>query len=87
MVEAVPGEMEELGGTAGLATRQRFWSMCIYKEWFDKWSRSRSLASYKTKFGTWPKGVDDTPVTPDAAFEKTIKAQIIRYLKGKGRAS
>jgi hypothetical protein len=55
---------------------------------FGGWNPGRALAAYKTKFGVWPKGLNnDTILAPDAAFEKTVKAQIIRYLKSKQRAA
>jgi hypothetical protein len=43
------------------------------------------LASYRDKFGVWPKGLVDSVKTPDIAFEKATKAALIRYLKGKGK--
>jgi hypothetical protein len=88
MVEAVPGEMEELAATATRIDKQQFWSMCVHKMEVGGWSRGRALATYKNKFGVWPKGLNnDTILAPDVAFEKTVKAQIIRYLKSKKRAA
>lgn len=85
MVEAVPGEMEELAAAANRDNKQRFWSMCVHKKQVAGWSDGRALACYKNKFGVWPRGLQDIPLTPDFAFEKTVKAQLIRYLKGKAK--
>ena len=88
LVETVPGEMEELlaAAKAKMDDKQAFWSMCRYKVTVDGWTESRALAAYKTRFGVWPKGLDGNKLTkPDVVFEKQMKAQLIRYLKGKQR--
>lgn len=82
MVEEVPGEMEELKSHSK-NDKQAFWSMCRYKILYSGWSQSRALASYRNKFGVWPKGLHDNPMMPDMAFERKVKADLIRYLKGK----
>jgi hypothetical protein len=85
MVESVPGEMEELKAAASRESKQDWWSMCQYKIKYGGWSNSRALATYRDKFGVWPKGLVDSVKTPDIAFEKAIKAALIRYLKGQGK--
>ena len=82
MVESVPGEMQELSPQSR-EDKQRWWSMCQWKVANSGWSKSRALATYRNKFGVWPKGLVDTPMMPDLAFEKKVKADLIRYLKGK----
>jgi len=86
MVEAVPGEMEELAAAANRDSKQRFWSMCVYKMQVAGWSSGRCAHLYKDKFGVWPRGLVDVPATPDFAFEKFNKSRIIAYLKGKAKA-
>ena len=83
MVESVPGEMEELKSAQTRESKQDWWSMCQYKIKHGGWSNSRALATYRDKFGVWPKGLTDSVKPPDVAFEKAIKAALIRYLKGK----
>jgi superfamily II DNA or RNA helicase len=85
MVESVPGEMEELKAAASRESKQDWYSMCQYMVKNHGWSNSRMLASYRDKFGVWPKGLVDSVKTPDIAFEKATKAALIRYLKGKGK--
>ena len=85
VVESVPGEMEELKSAQTRESKQEYWSMCQHKMRYGGWSEARCKASYKDKFGVWPSGLETTPKTPDLKFEKAVKAQLIRYLKGKGK--
>ena len=85
LVEEVPGEMEELKQAPSRESKQEWWSMCHYMVKYGGWSNSRALATYRDKFGVWPKGLTDSVKPPDVAFEKAIKAALIRYLKGKGK--
>ena len=82
-VDSVPGEMEELTASKTREEKQEWWSMCQYKVNYNGWSSGRALASYRDKFGVWPKGLADAPKAPDIAFEKAVKAALIRYMKGK----
>ena len=82
MVESVPGEMEELTQQSR-EEKQAFWSMCRYKVEKSGWQPGRAAHTYKDKFGVWPKGLSDVAAPPDLAFEKFVKAKLIRYLKGK----
>ena len=87
MVEAVPGEMQELTtkGKHSMDDKQRFWSMCQYKVKMEGWNPGRASHLYKDKFGVWPRGLYDSVAVPDVAFEKFNKSRIIAYLKGKGK--
>lgn len=82
MVESVPGEMQELSPQSR-EDKQRWWSMCQWKVEHSGWSKSRALATYRNKFGVWPKGLTDAPMMPDRNFERKVKADLILYLKGK----
>lgn len=82
MIEAVPGEMKELEPQSR-EVKQKFWSMCRYKVLHHGWQPGRAAHTYKDKFGVWPKGLSDDPLAPDVAFEKFVRAKLIRYLKGK----
>lgn len=81
-VISVPGEMEELGPVSK-DDKQHWWSMCYYKIQFSGWSNGRAAHTYREKFGVWPKNLKDVPAMPDAAFEKFVRAKLMRYLKGK----
>jgi DNA repair protein RadD len=84
LVESVPGEMEELKSSKStMLDKQDYWSMCQYKKLHNGWTDARCKASYHGLYGVWPKGLLDVPKPPDIKFEKTQKAQLIKYLKGK----
>jgi hypothetical protein len=85
MVESVPGEMEELKAAASRESKQDFWSMCQYQKLHHGWSDARCKANYHEKYGVWPKGLAETPKTPDIAFDKFVKHSLIKYLRGKGK--
>ena len=88
-IGSVPGELEELAMSGGHSreSKQDFWSMCIWKERFSGWQRSRSLATYRSKYGVWPRGLNDTEVkAPSPDFEKAVKASLIKYLKSRKAA-
>lgn len=85
MVESVPGEMEELKAAQNRESKQEYWSMCQHKLRYGGWSEARCKASYKDKFGVWPSGLEATPKAPDMKFERAVKAQLVRYLKGLGK--
>lgn len=87
MVSSVPGELAELTGTMSRDNKQEFWSMMMYKKQFSGWSDGRALATYRDKFGVWPKGLTDTPKPPNLEVEKFIKSRMIAYLKSKKRAA
>lgn len=83
MVESVPGEMEELKSAQNRESKQDWYSMCQYMVKYHGWSSGRAAHTYREKFGTWAKGLEDTPKTPSVEFNKAVKAALIRYLKGK----
>jgi superfamily II DNA or RNA helicase len=85
MVESVPGEMEELKAAASRESKQDFWSMCQYQKLHHGWSDARCKANYHEKYGVWPKGLAETPKTPDIAFDKFVRHSLIKYLRGKGK--
>ena len=83
MVESVPGEMEELKAAASRESKQDWYSMCQYMVKYHGWSPGRAAHTFREKFGTWPKGLAETPQTPSVEFNKAVKAALIKYLKGK----
>lgn len=82
-VQEVAGEMEELAPGASRDDKQDWWGMCQYMVKYKGWSAGRAAHTYKDKFGVWPRGFADTPVIPSKAFDKAVKAALIRYLKSK----
>lgn len=84
-VSSVPGVLEELHGASQIDSRQKWWSMCKWMELHGGWSSGRALATYRNRFGTWPRGLSDRQVVaPDREFDRMSKKYLIAYLKGKG---
>lgn len=83
-IETVDGELALLNAEpkqADKATKQRFWSGL---QWYvrhhgktDKWA----LATYRGRFGVWPRGLSDVAREPDQACRNYIKASAIRWAK------
>ena len=83
LVQSVPGMMEELGSMSR-DDKQAWWNQIQWKIKFHGWSSGRGAHVYREKFGVWPRGlVDGVPEPPGPAFEKHVRAGLIRYLKGK----
>ena len=83
LVQSVPGQMEELGSMSR-DDKQAWWNMIQYKIMYGGWSSGRGAHVYREKFGVWPRGlIDGRPVIPNAAFDKHVRAGLIKYLKGK----
>lgn len=85
LVDSVPGTMEELKTGASMEGKQEFWSMCQYNKQHHGWSDARCLASYRERFGVWPRKLHDTPMRPNVQFDRFVKESLKKYLKGKGR--
>ena len=83
-IEAADGELVEITGRKGkptMADKQRFWSMAL---WLDRERRKGGKLAkglYKGRFDVWPKGLDDTPTAPDAAFMSYERSRRIAYAK------
>ena len=83
LVQSVPGIMEELGSMSR-DDKQAWWNQIQWKIKFNGWSSGRGAHVYREKFGVWPRGlIDGMPEPPGPAFEKHVRAGLIRYLKGK----
>lgn len=83
LVQSVPGIMEELGSMSR-DDKQAWWNQIQWKIKFNGWSSGRGAHVYREKFGVWPRGlIDGMPEPPGPAFEKHVRAGLIRYLRGK----
>jgi DNA repair protein RadD len=85
MVESVPGEMEELAQAASRESEQDWYSMCQHMVVYRGWSTGRAAHTFKNKFGVWPKGLEQTTKHPSVAFDRAVKAALIRFLRGEGK--
>ena len=84
-VVSVAGEMQELMG-GKQANRSEWWAMCCWKVQNAGWSPGRAAHTYREKFGSWPRGMDNLlTLPPSAEFEKFVKYRLIAYLKGRKR--
>jgi hypothetical protein len=73
--------MQELTGTMARADKQTWWSML---QWYVKvqgWSSGRAANVYREKFGVWPRGLSDVPMTPNNDVAKFVDDGIKRYIK------
>lgn len=85
-VVSVAGEMQELFGGGKQANRSEWWAMCCWKVQNAGWSPGRAAHTYREKFGSWPRGMDNLlTLPPSAEFEKFVKYRLIAYLKGRKR--
>lgn len=50
---------------------------------YKGWSRGRASHTFKEKFGHWPNGLQDKPVTPNKEVDGFIKHRLIKYLRSK----
>jgi DNA repair protein RadD len=83
LVQSVPGTMEELGSMSR-DDKQAWWNQIQYKIKFGGWSEGRGAHVYREKFGVWPRGlIDGITQIPGPAFDKHVRAGLIKYLKGK----
>jgi superfamily II DNA or RNA helicase len=75
LVEAVPGEMEELKGAAKKEDKQRWYSELKTLQQARGYSDGWLSHKYKEKFGVWPRGMNDvaTPVSIEVAKWETSR--------------
>jgi len=85
MVQAVAGSLHELESGVSTDMKQKFWSMLQWHVRHKGWSESRAFATYKQRFGAWPKGLHNQPTPPDADCERYIYKSIRAYLYKTGR--
>jgi superfamily II DNA/RNA helicase len=84
-VAAVAGEMVELQGSSSGLQKQEFWSMI---QWYVKnsgWSEKRALATYRERYGVWPKGLSNNAIPPNAECTKYLNKKIRAYLYKMGK--
>lgn len=85
MVQSVAGSLHELDSGVNIDFKQKFWSMLQWHVRHKGWSESRAFATYKQRFGVWPKGLHNGTIPPDADCERYIYKSIRAYLYKTGR--
>lgn len=81
----VPGEVEEIQGSGGRLEKQAWWSGFLSMAEQRGKPRSFALAKYKTKFGVWPRMLNDTPAPPTIEMVRWEHSQRIAWAKSKGK--
>ena len=77
----LPGELTELKGTMTKADKQEWWSQLQWYVQVQGWSHGRAAHVYKDKFGVWPRGLSDKPMTPSQEVIKFIDKGIRAYIR------
>lgn len=88
-VESTDGELVEITGRkakATMAEKQLFWSMAQHLDRERGRGGKLALGLYKGRYGVWPRGLDNHPTQPDAAFYNYEKSRRIAYAKSKSKA-
>lgn len=67
-------------------SKQEVYSMLLWLQEEHAYSEKYALAKFMTRYGTWPNGLHDNPLAPDASFLNWIKSQNIRYAKGRANS-
>jgi DNA repair protein RadD len=65
--------------------KQLFWSMALHQDKARGKGGRLAKAMYKTKFGVWPKGLQDITTQPNDAFLSYERSRRIAYAKGRAK--
>lgn len=84
-VETVEGELVELTPTKKPAAtkedKQRFYGMCLWMANERGYKPGWAANKYRERFDVWPRGLEDVPAAPDAAFLNWEKSRRIAWVK------
>lgn len=81
-MDAAKGDLVQLRGKVKQPTsaeKQQFWSMAFALDLKRRKAGRLAKALYKSKFGVWPKGMQNVPLPPDAKFMDYEKSRRIAY--------
>lgn len=85
-VAEVPGQMEELGAFGAQKEKKREWlAQLRYIASERGYKPGWAAQKFKTKFGSWPNGIDCAPLPPTPEVRRWVVSEQIRYAKGHGR--
>jgi hypothetical protein len=85
-IETEAGELVALKpGKAKKFDKQKFWSMACFVDRERGKGGKLAKALYRGKFGVWPKGLNDAPVSPDGEFMSYERSRRIAYAKRMGK--
>uniref|UniRef100_UPI001AEDB181 DEAD/DEAH box helicase n=1 Tax=Aureimonas psammosilenae TaxID=2495496 RepID=UPI001AEDB181 len=72
-------------GEATGHTPQEVYSMLIWTVREKGYKPGYAAAKFKDRYGVWPRGLDEVPLPPDAAFLNWMKSQQIAWARSKKR--
>lgn len=86
-VSSVPGEMQELGAGSGAikALKQQWYGQLLFLCEAGQYNPGWAAHKYKEKFGSWPNGLDKTPIAPTSEVSKWVVASRIRWAKARAK--
>ena len=85
------GDLSELGrngkiAKASINVKQEWWSSLLWLAEDKGKSRSYALALYKSRFGVWPRGVEDKKSYPSQTVINYVKSRNIAWAKSRNYA-
>lgn len=86
LIEAVPGEMEELKGAPSRETKQSWYSQLLTKAAERGYQGGWVSHKYREKFGVWPRNLQDTKAPVSIEVERWLKSRQIAWAKGRKAA-
>ena len=86
LVQAVPGEMHELGASAPKADKQRWYSELLAITRSHGWSDGAAAHKYREKFGVWPAKLEKVAKPPSDEVIRWEKSRRIAWAKAKKAA-
>lgn len=88
-IEFEEGELVEITGKPKGPTmqdKQKFWSMALAVDRERGKDGRLAKALYKSKFGVWPRGLNDNAIKPDGEFMSYERSRRIAFAKRRERA-
>lgn len=81
------GELALLKSASSKVEKQTVYSELLYVAVERGYSRGWAAHKYRTKFGVWPRGLQDVPIQPRPETLRWIKSQQIRWAKSRRNPS
>lgn len=86
LIEAVPGEMEELKGAPTRDTKQSWYSQLRTMADNHGYSSGWVAHKYREKFGVWPRGLEDVNAPVSLEVARWVKSRNIAWAKARKSA-
>jgi superfamily II DNA or RNA helicase len=86
LIETVPGTLEELGGVAAKADRQKFYSELLFIASMKNYNPHWAAHKYRERFGVWPRGLDEGVSVPSPTTINWVKSRQIAWAKAQRKS-